>query len=276
MFAPKKYQPHIIAAVFLISSLAIISYGTALKTEAGFLRRTVLEAVAPLTDIISGSLNGIRNFWSRYLFLVGLEDSNKKLLSENAALFDQLNKYREGYYEGLRLRKLLDMKDALPNRTIAARVVNNHYDSLFKTILIDRGSADGLKAGCPVVAAGGVVGRIMEASWHFSRVLLMIDGTSTIDAIIQRTRTQCILQGTGHHNKYKLKYIPHTVGVIPGDMLLSSGMAGCLPKGLIIGTVSSIHPQKGELFLKIDVTPAVDFAKLEEVLVLLPDEEKSR
>lgn len=276
MFAPKKYRFHIIAAVFLISSLAIISYEAALTTEAGFLRKTVLEAVTPLADIINGSLTGIRNFWSRYLFLVGLENSNKKLLSENAALFDQLNKYREGYYEGLRLRKLLDMKDTLPYRTIAARVVDNHYDSLFKTILVNRGSTDGLKAGCPVVAAEGVVGRIMEASWHFSRVLLMIDGTSNIDAIVQRTRTQCILQGTGHPKKYRLKYIPHTENVIPGDMLISSGMAGVFPKGLIIGTVSSVHPQKGELFLEIDAAPTVDFEKLEEVLVLLPDAEKSR
>jgi rod shape-determining protein MreC len=276
MLTPNKYRPHIIAAVLLISSLAIISYGTSRVTEPGFLRRSALETVAPLANIINGSLNGIQDFWSRYIFLVGLEDHNRKLLSENKILSEQLNQYREGYYEGIRLRKLLDMRESLSYRTKAARVVDNNYNSLFKTLLIDKGSADGLAAGCPVVTAEGVVGRIMEASWHSSRVLLMIDGTSNIDAIIQRTRTQCILQGTGRRNTYNLKYIPHTVEVLPGDLLLSSGMATVFPKGLIIGRVVNVRPQKSELFQKIDVEPAVDFERLEEVLVLLPGEAGSQ
>lgn len=272
MLTPNKYRPHIVAAVLLICSLGIISYGASRLAGPGCLRRAVLETATPLAEIINGSLNGVRDFWSRYVFLVGLEDHNRKLLSENKTLSEQLNQYREGYYEGIRLRKLLDMRQSLPYRTKAARVVDNNCDSLFKTLLIDKGSVDGLTAGSPVVTAEGVVGRVMEASWHSARVLLMIDTTSNIDAIIQRTRTQCILQGTGRHDTYKLKYIPHTVKALPGDMLISSGMAAGFPKGLIIGRVISVFPQKDELFQRIDVAPAVDFERLEEVLVLLAGE----
>ncbi|MHB8092666.1 MAG: rod shape-determining protein MreC [Syntrophales bacterium] len=272
MLIPKKYRSHITAAVFLIISLAIISYGASSLTEPGFLRKTVMEIATPFANLVNLSSKGLSDFWRRYLFLVGLEEDNRRLRAEKAALAEQLNNYREGYYEGLRLRKLLDLQRGLPYRTVTARVVDNNQNSLSKTILIDKGTADGLSAGYPVLSAQGVTGRIMETSWHSSRVLLMIDGTSNIDAIIQRSRTQGILQGTGKSG-YKLKYIPPTADVLPGDLLLSSGMAGVFPKGLIIGIVSKIEPQKNELFQKIDVSPSVDFSRLEEVLVLLPGKE---
>jgi|SRR3989339_483610 len=272
MLIPKKYRPHIIAAVFLITSLALISYGASSLTEPGFLRKTVIEIATPFTDVVNLSFKGLGDFWRRYLFLVGLEDDNRRLRVEKTALAEQLNNYREGYYEGIRLRKLLDIRNGLPYRTVAARVVDNKQDSLFKTILIDKGTADGLSAGYPVLSAQGVTGRIMESSWHSSRVLLMIDRISNIAAVIQRSRTQGILQGTGT-SQYNLKYIPHTADVLPGDLLLSSGMAGVFPKGLIIGTVTRVEPQKHELFKKIDVAPSVDFERLEEVLVLIPGKE---
>jgi len=272
MFIPKKYRSHITVAVFLIISLAIISYGASRLNGTGFLRKTVLEIATPLADLVNLSAKGLSDFWRRYLFLIGLGEDNRRLRVENAALVEQLNNYREGYYEGLRLRKLLDLQRGLPYKTVAARVVDNNQNSLFKTILIDKGTADGLGDGYPVLSAQGVTGRIMETSWHSSRILLMTDGTSNIDAIIQRTRTQGIIQGTGR-SRYNLKYIPHTAEVLPGDLLLSSGMAGVFPKGLIIGTVSRVEPQKNELFQKIDVSPSVEFSKLEEVLVLIPRKE---
>ncbi|MHB8828352.1 MAG: rod shape-determining protein MreC [Syntrophales bacterium] len=272
MFIPKKYRPHITAAVFLIISLAIISYGASSLNGTGFLRKTVMEIATPFADLVNLSSKGLSNFWRRYLFLVGLEEDNRRLRVENAALAEQLNNYREGYYEGLRLSRLLDLQRGLPYKTVAARVVDNNQNSLFKTILIDKGTADGLGTGYPVVSAQGVTGRIMETSWHSSRVLLMIDGTSNIDAIIQRSRTQGILQGTGR-SQYNLKYIPHTAEVLPGDLLISSGMAGVFPKGLIIGIVSKVKTQRNELFQKIDVSPSVDFSRLEEVLVLIPGKE---
>jgi rod shape-determining protein MreC len=275
MFIPKKHRPHIIAAVFLIASLTIISYGASRLAETGFLRKTVMEMASPFADVVNTSLQGIGDFWERYIFLVGLEADNRRLQREKDALAEQLNSYREGYYEGIRLHKLLDLKNALPYRTVAARVVNNKQNSLFKTLLIDRGTADGLSAGCPVLSTQGVVGRIMETSWHSAQVLLMIDETSNIDAIIQRNRAQSIIQGT-RTSQTILKYIPHTIDVVPGDILLTSGMAGVFPKGLILGAVTKVHEQKHELFQKIDVKPSVDFKTLEEVLVLIPRKEPDK
>lgn len=272
---PRKYHPHIITVVLLIISLAIISYSASKFTETGFLRKIAFEITAPVTDFVNISVKGLTDFWKRYLVLVELEKENRQLREEKTALSQQLNTYREGYYEGIRLRKLLELKNVLRYKFLAARVVDNKSNALFKTILINRGTGDGLLIGYPVLSAQGVVGKIIESSWNYSHVLLLIDKNSRIDAVIQRNRAHGILQGTGML-QYNLKYIPRSEEILPGDVLLSSGMAGSCPKGLILGTVSKAYRQEHELFQKIDVLPSVNFSKLEEVLVLIPEKEKSK
>jgi len=275
MLIPRKYHPHITAAVLLILSLVIISYSASKFTEAGFLRKVFIEIASPVTNIVNISAKGLTDFWERYLLLVKIEEENKKLREEKTALNQQLNTYREGYYESIRLRKLLELKNVLSYKFQAARVVDNKSNALFKTILIDKGTADGLQVGYPVLSAEGVVGKIMESSWHYSHVLLLIDKNSNIDAVVQRNRAHGILQGAGISH-YNLKYISHSENIVPGDTVLSSGMAGLFPKGLILGTINTAYRQEHELFQKIDVTPSVDFSKLEEVLVLLPDKENNK
>lgn len=270
MLIPHKYHFPFVAAVLLIISLAVISYSASRLSETGFLRKTVLEAAAPVVDAVNLSLKGLYDSWKRYLFLVGMEDENRRLRHGNAVLSEQLNHYREGYIEGMRLRKLLNLKDGLSSRVVAARVVDRNRASLFKTIMIDKGTADGMRVGFPVLSEQGVVGRIIETAWHASQVLLLVDGNSNIDGLIQRSRAQGILQGAGSAG-CNLKYISRVEEVLPGDVVLSSGLAGVFPKGLLLGVVTKVS-RKGEgLFQKIDVAPAVDFGKIEEVLALIPD-----
>ena len=270
MLVPRKYHSLIVAAVLLIFSLAVLSYSATRMSQTGFLRKTVLEAAAPIENAFNSSINGLRDAWTRYLFLVGLEDENRRLRKQNAALNEQLNRHREGYIEGVRLRKLLDLSEGLPSRTVAARVVDRNRTSLFKTILINKGTADGLRVGLPILSEQGVVGRIIETAWHASQVLLLIDENSNIDAIIQRSRAQGILQGADPSG-CNLKYISRVEDVQVGDMVLSSGLAGVFPKGLLIGVVTGASLKGEGLFQKIAVAPAVDFGKVEEVLALITD-----
>ena len=270
MLIPRKYQSIALAAVLLIVSLVILSYSAARLSETGLLRKIVLETAAPIEDAINISLKSLHDVWKRYLFLVGLEDENRRLLHESAVLNDQLNLYREAYLEGIRLRKLLSIKDNIKHRTVVARVIDNDRTTLFKTLLINKGTADGLRVGLPVLADRGVVGRIIETSWHASRVLLVIDENSNVDALIQRSRTQGILQGAGPVG-LNLKYISRVEDVQTGDVVLTSGLAGVFPKGLLLGVVTGASHREGGLFQKIDVSPAVDFGKLEEVLALVVD-----
>jgi rod shape-determining protein MreC len=270
MLFPKKYHSLIVAAVLLLLSLGVLSYSAVRLSETGFLRKTVLEVAAPVQNAVNVSIKGLNDVWKRYLFLVGLGEENRRLRTLNAALGEQINLYREGHIEGMRLRKLLNLAEHLSGRVVAARVVDRSRSSLFKMILINRGTADGLQVGLPVLSEQGIVGRVIETAWHASQVLLLIDENSNIDALIQRSRTQGILQGAGSAG-CNLKYISRVEEVHVGDVVLTSGMAGVFPKGLLLGVVSAVSRGREGLFQKVDVAPAVDFTKLEEVLVLVSD-----
>ncbi|MBU2026734.1 MAG: rod shape-determining protein MreC [Proteobacteria bacterium] len=270
MLIPRKYQSIAVAAVLLIISLTVLSFSATRLSETGFLRKMVLEAAAPVEDTINISLQNLHDVWKRYLFLVGLEDENRRLRKQNADLTEQFNRYREGSLEAMRLQKLLELREGFPQRAVAARVIDRNRSSLFKTLLINKGTADGLRVGLAVLSDQGVVGRIIEISWHASRVLLLIDGNSNIDGLIQRSRAQGILQGAGSAG-CSLKYISRAEEVLVGDVVISSGLSGVFPKGLLLGVVTGASRKEGGLFQKIDVAPAVDFEKLEEVLALTTD-----
>jgi rod shape-determining protein MreC len=112
-----------------------------------------------------------------------------------------------------------------------------------------------------------LIGRLVDVSWHVSRVLLLIDENSNIDGIIQRNRTQGIVSGAGSRGMI-LKYVSKVQDVQEGDIVVSSGMGGVFPKGWLIGQVIRVDRQEASLFLKIHVASFVDFSKLEEVLIL--------
>ena len=208
-------------------------------------------------------------------FSCGTGRGNRLLKKENAMLSNELLQYREGYLEGIRLQKLLKLKESLNYQSIAARVVAKSQTTLIKTILIDKGTTDGLKIGLPVVAEKGVAGRIIESSWHSSRVLLLIDESSKIDASLQEGRNQGILQGGGA-GVCSLKYIPKTETVKVGDVVISSGLSGVFPKGLFLGVVKVADKNEPGLFQKVQVVPYVDFAKMEEILVLVTAKDKRK
>jgi rod shape-determining protein MreC len=103
-----------------------------------------------------------------------------------------------------------------------------------------------------------------------SRVLLLIDENSNIDALIQENRIQGILQGAASLG-CSLKYVPKTETVNVGNIVVSSGLSGLFPKGLLLGVVKNVEKTDSGLFQKIDIAPYVDFSRLEEVMVIVLD-----
>ncbi len=265
---PKKYRILIIAALLIIFSFIMISYSVKRPRESGFFRKLVLATVAPLEETVNVSIRELGDLWKRYLFLVGLEEENRNLKKKNAQLLGRVIQYQEGYQEGRRLRKILELREGITYSTVAANVVGRNQLSAFRTILINKGTAQGLRAGLPVVSSQAVVGRIIEASWNVSKVLLITDENSNIDALVQSNRAQGILQGYGPA-VCNLKYVHKMEDVKRGDAVLSSGVGGIFPKGLLLGVVTGISKKDADLFQKIEVAPSADFAKLEEVVVYL-------
>jgi rod shape-determining protein MreC len=275
MFFLRKYKTAILIIALLAIALMMLSVNLKYGAERGFFSKIVLQAVAPVQKGLNASIKSIRDAWLRYIFLVGSEEENKNLKKKINELKSVIISYQEGYLEAQRLKKLLSLTDDYNYNFIPARVIGREQAALSKTILINKGTVQGLKAGMPVVVPPGLIGRLVDVSWHASKVLLFIDENSNIDAIVQRTRMQGIISGAGSRGLI-LKYISKTQDVQEGDVIVSSGMGGVFPKGLLIGQVSHVDRLEASLFLKINVAPFVDFSKLEEVLVLASSENKTK
>ena len=271
MFFLKKYKIIIFISVLLVSVLIMITYNLKYGTDKSFLRKIVLETVSPAYEVLSGSIQSVQDAWLRYILLVGIQEENRNLKKKINELKAVIVTYQEGYQEAQRLRKLLSISENNKYRFIAARVIGREQAALSRTVLINKGSSDGLKNGMPVIAYPGLIGRLIDVSWHVSRVLLFIDENSNIDAIVQRNRTQGIVSGAGSRGMI-FKYISKTQDVKEGDVVVSSGMGGVFPKGWLIGRVIHVDKQSAGLFLKINVAPFVDFSKLEELLILSSEE----
>jgi rod shape-determining protein MreC len=272
---PNKYRSIIIASILVVIFFIVLSFVFKSSGETSIFRKVVLEIVVPLENVINSALDGIHKGWDRYIFLVGLEEENKKLKKKVSSLTSEVRTYSETHLECMRLRNLLNLQESFHSQTIPARVIGRERSSIFKTILLDKGTSDGLKVGLPVIAVGGVVGRIIDVSWNVSKVLLFIDYNSNIDALVQNARAQGILQGSGNKGCV-LKYVQRLENVNVGDAVVSSGLAGVFPKGLLLGTVISVDKEETSLFQKISVAPSVDVSKLEEVLVIVKKEVKDK
>ena len=274
MLFPKKYHSAVIASILIIISLIILSFNLRQPEETGFFRKIILETAAPFENAIGGAVEGIGGVWKRYIFLVGLEEENRNLKRKVDLLTNEIIQHRDVYLEGLRLKEHLDLREKFDFPMVTARVISREGTSIFKTILINKGTTDGIAVGQAVISVEGVVGRIIEASWNVSRVLLIIDFNSNTDALVQNSRAQGVLQGGGPAGCI-LKYVERSEEVKNGDPVLTSGIGGVFPKGLLLGTVVNVDRKDPGLFQKIDVHPATYFSRLEEVSVIVRKEKES-
>jgi rod shape-determining protein MreC len=258
----------IIIVAIVILFLAFFSSKSTPDGNAGFLTRVTLELMAPLEGVVNSFFSSFGDTWSRYLFLVDVEKKNSELEETIAALRRENVQYRESSLECERLRKLAGVTAEFDFPMTVARVIGLERPAAFKTIIINRGIGDGVQVGSPVMAADGLVGRVVEASRDVSKVLLIIDYNSNIDALIMESRVQGIVQGNGQ-NECILKYVQRTEEVNAGDMVITSGLGGIFPKGLPVGRISFVENGGNDLFQKIIIVPVVDISRLEEVMVMV-------
>jgi rod shape-determining protein MreC len=150
---------------------------------------------------------------------------------------------------------------------LSAELIGRDTTPWFKTIIIDKGKADGIEKGFAVVVPEGIVGQVIHASYHYSKVLLIIDSNSAVDALVQKIRARGVVKGepTG---LCLFDYVLRKHEINVGDTVVSSGLDGVYPKGLRIGRVSEVVKRNSDIFQEITVIPFVDFETLEEVLIL--------
>ncbi|MGH2536102.1 MAG: rod shape-determining protein MreC [Candidatus Promineifilaceae bacterium] len=230
---------------FLADPLAAVSGWVTARAEP------LLERVAGPADLETA-----------LAYIEQLEERNAALERENEAL-------REDQGELALFQQLFDHAQASPQFTRqAAAVIGYDTSPFFRSIIIDKGSADGVQVGMPVENARGLVGQVYRTSARAAMVLLITDNISSIPARLSESRATGILRGGGLGSSMSMEWIELEAQVAAGEVVMTSGLAGKLPQDLVIGRVVTVERNQAELFQRAIVQPVVDFDELEVVFVI--------
>ncbi len=267
----RRYRFLWLAIILLLATVILYSYNLRQKTATTFFERAVLTFAAPFQTSIDGIVDSTTGIWGNYLWLVDARKRNLELEQENRQMQSQLRQVQEVSLQNERLRKLLAFVDDLDRPALPAQVIGEDASNWARTIIIDKGTQAGLRNGLPVVAAQGVVGRIIKTAPASSRVLLVTDASSAVAALIQRTRTRGVARGRG--DNLSVEYALRNADIQIGDLLVTSGMGGVFPKGLPLGLVESVEKDQFGLFQQVKAAPTIDFSLLEEVMVIVGEDQ---
>jgi len=252
----------------LLTAILILIISMAGRKEFTAPHKFGLEIIGPFQTAISKISNFTGGFWGKYIALLHVREENEQLRQELLQYKTANIEYREAVATNVRLQKLLELKESLPPPTLTAEIVGKDPSLWFRTLTINRGSSDGVQKGMPVVTVEGVVGQVLTSSPNYSKVLLATDPNSAIDVITQKTRVQGIVKGLGRE-AFGLHYVLKSAEVEKDDNVLTSGLGGVFPKGLMVGTVSEIRKSRRGMFQNIEIEPAVDFSQLEHLIIIM-------
>ena len=255
------------SGVLLILSLHLITSGVHPGDLAARPQSAFLELISPIDGAFTHFSDGASAIGKDYLDLVHARDENVKLHEELTRVKADQARLAELEVENQHLSELLDLKDALGTNAVAANVIGSDAGGISRTLILASGTDEGLRAGMAVIANRGVVGKIIAVSPHASRVLLINDHNSALDGFDQRTRARGIVAGLVDDGVI-LKYADRSQDIKVDDTIVTSGLDGIFPRGLLVGTIQSVHREGPGLFLGVRITPAVDFRQLEQVMIL--------
>lgn len=257
------------SASLLVCSLLLVSVSVRAQPQRDPVGRLLLDALAPFQVVFSWIGRGTSQLWSGYVAVVDSRHEADALRARVATLEAQLGRLSEIERENQRLSALLGFREAVPATAYGARVIARDPGPLSTTLTIDRGARDGVTRGMAVVVPDGVVGRVVEVSRTVSRVALVTDHNSGIDALIDRTRARGVVQG-GNDGICYMNYLNRDADVQVGDRVLTSGLDGVFPKGLTIGEVQEVGRRHRGLLQSAVVAPSAALDRLEEVVLVAP------
>ena len=251
--------------VFILVLIVIVS--SLGRREFNLLHRLGLEAVGGVQSVSSGIGGYLSGTLADYRELIGVREENRRLREELRHYQAATTQYREAVATNVRLEKLLELKERLPEPTITARIIGRDPSLWFKTLTIDRGSSDGVERGMPAVTVEGIVGQVINTSPNFAKILLANDPNSAVDVIVQKNRVQGIIKGDGE--SFVLHYVLRNSDVEKGDHIITSGLGGVFPKGLQVGQVVEVVRSQRGMFQTVLVASAVDFSRLEHLIIIM-------
>ncbi len=270
-----RYRPFLIYLV-LILIVGSLFVSLILNWRVPLLSRLFLVIFSPVAHIPARLGEGLREGFERYTHLLRVEEENRRLREENERLRGRIVQLEERLrlYKNLKLLNTLSLLRKYPS--IEAQVIYKPFNPFENYIVIDAGQAHNLRPEMPVVTAteegerGILVGQVVEVAWRYAKVLPITAPVSAVDVLVLRSRERGLLRGRGWGKACLLDYVPAGADIREGDLLITSGMDGLFPKGLRVGRVIRILPDRRQGFFEtIEVQPFLDLKKLEYVRVIL-------
>jgi len=250
----------------VLGHILLISAQVNSRTGVPVLESVTFGVFSEVQRIVFGATSSVARVWSGYVGLRQVKAENDSLKQQLSDAQVALQAQRALADRARGLERLLELRDRTDLQTSAAQIIGAAATPEFRTVTIDKGTSAGLKVDMAVIAPAGVVGRVVVTGLHAAKVQLLIDRNAAAGAIIERSRAQGVVVGGGD-GRLLLEYMSEGLDVATGDEVVTSGIDGIYPKGFVIGKVDVVE-RSGSAYRRVVVRPAVDFAALEEVLVV--------
>jgi rod shape-determining protein MreC len=240
----------------------------------------VVSAITmPFQKAYDGVQGGVSRLWAGFTELTEVRDELQKTRAKLQKFESMTDDMGEIKRENDRLRELLGMKERVEYNSIPATIISKDPDNWFRTIIINKGSSDGIKENMPVIAyqggEKGVVGVVIEVRGSISRIAPIISPSVRIGVKLQESRFPGLLRGySGNSNLCKMDYISRAAYIKFNDTVITSGQGGVFPPGLIVGSVIKSYSLESSAYQRAIVKPVIDYNLVEDVFVIKKDMDK--
>jgi rod shape-determining protein MreC len=243
--------------------------------EAGYLEPlegVILRLISPLQARVATLVETSGGLFRAARDLRDLRQRNQELEEKYAQLLIENVALEESAQENATLRSFFHFAQQHPGfqlvgGEVKASVIGRDPSNFLRYLIIDAGQVQGVKKDMPVIVPRGLVGRVQSVGSNWAKVLLITDPRSSVSAVIQTGRAAGQVQGLVSGD-LTMKYISQEESVSEGEIVLTSGLGGNFPKGLVIGQVVAVQQRDSDMFQQATVRPTVDFDRLEMVLVI--------
>ncbi|HVT43571.1 MAG TPA: rod shape-determining protein MreC [Thermoanaerobaculia bacterium] len=256
----------VLGVLFLLMSASTRTRTRVLGETRTLFERGVMTIFSPVPMFVNWVGVNASDIYHGYLDMRRTVSENLQLRREVQELAKDNLMLRRSVGDLARMRALLGYSEQFSMPTLLSKIVMLDTSGRFKSIILDRGSDAGVEINDPLVNADGLIGRVVLTTRDLSKVQLIIDANASVGCLIERNRRQGIVRGDARGG-LRMDFVPSLTDVAPGDRILTAGIDGIYPKGIVVGHVSSVEEGK-DLFKSIAVTPSVDFMSLEEVIIL--------
>ncbi|BCX88067.1 rod shape-determining protein MreC [Methylomarinovum tepidoasis] len=230
-------------------------------------RQALAFCVYPVQWLASAPVRGAEALSERLAAHQALVAENQALKRQVAELKRRTLKYEALKKENDRLRAFLDNSFKLGEQMLVAELLAVNLAPYEHRVLVNKGNQFGVHVGQPVVSVDGVVGQVVRVTPLTAEVLLITDPNHAIPVQVNRNGLRAIAVGSGEYDHLELPNLPNNVDIRPGDLLVSSGLGGVFPQGYPVARITTVEPQPGKHFARIQAKPTAALDRIREVLI---------